>query len=83
MAAKTTTKKKNTTKKSAPKKAEAPKRWEVARIPVAYATLFAAYKLRDESKPDEENNRFYCGGFWQTEKEAQALADRYNKEGKE
>ena len=77
-----TTKKTTTKKKPAPKKTE-PKKWKVGQIPVAYATLFAAYKLRDESKPDEENNRFYCGGFWQTEKEAQALADRYNKEGKE
>ena len=73
---------KTTKKKPAPKKTE-PKKWKVGQIPVAYATLFAAYKLRDESKPDEENNKFYCGGFWQTEKEAQALADRYNKEGKE
>ena len=74
---------KTTKRKTAPKKTEAPKKWKVGLIPVAYATLFSAYKLRDESKPDEENNRFYSGGFWQTKKEAQDLADTYNKEGKE
>ena len=72
---------KTTKKKPAPKKTE-PKKWKVGQIPVAYATLFAAYKLRDESKPDEASNRAYRGGFWSTEKEAQNIADRYNEENK-
>ena len=77
-----TTKKKTTTRKTSPKKEEAPKRWKVGKIPVAYADLYSAYRLRNETKPDEENNRFYFGGFWQTEREAQAVADKYNEEGK-
>lgn len=77
-----TTKKKTTPKKKAAKKTEAPKKWRVAEIPVAEKPLYTAYKLRDESRPDEPGNRVYKGGLWQTEKEAQDLADNYNKSEK-
>ena len=78
MAKTTTTKRKTTTKK----KAETNKTWKIGMIPVAGGELFSAYKLKDESKPDEASNRAYQGGFWNTEKEAQNVADRYNEENK-
>ena len=77
MAKATTTK-----KKSAPKK-EAKKVWMVTTVPVAGATLYTAYKLKDETRPDEAGNRIHKGGLWQTKKEAENLAKLWNEEGKE
>lgn len=64
------------------KKAATEKKWKVMEAPVAYAKLWAAYKLKDETKNDVPSNRTIKGGFWSTKKEAQDLADRYNEEGK-
>ncbi len=77
MAKATTTK-----KKSAPKK-KAKKVWMVTTVPVAGATLYTAYKLKDEAGPDEAGNRIHQGGLWQTKKEAENLAKLWNEEGKE
>ena len=76
MAKATTTKKKSTPKK------DVKQTWKVTTVPVAGATLYTAYKLKDETRPDEAGNRIHKGGLWQTEKEAQDLADNYNKSEK-
>lgn len=78
--AKTTTKKKAATK--APQKAPAKRKWLVVPVPVAGKYLYSVYKLRDESKPDEDGNREMHGGLWQTKKEAENLAKLWNEEGK-
>lgn len=77
-----TTKKATTKKKTTPKK-EIKKTWKIAPVPVAGGTLWSAYKLRNADRPDEDGNREMRGGFWQTAKEAQNLADLWNEEGKE
>ena len=77
-----TTKKTTPKKKATKKEPEVKRTWKVAEIPVAGTALYSAYKLRDESKPDEDGNRLYMGGLWQTFAEAQKLADNYNKLGK-
>ena len=55
----------------------------VTTVPVAGATLYTAYKLKDETRPDEAGNRIHKGGLWQTKKEAENLAKLWNEEGKE
>lgn len=66
-----------TVKKTAPKKI-----WKVAPVSVAGATLYTAYRLKDETMPDEPGNRINKGGLWQTKKEAENLAKTWNEEGK-
>lgn len=63
------------------KKKAAPKTWLVAPVQVAGATLYTAYRLKDETKPDEAGNRINKGGLWQTKKEAENLAKLWNEEG--
>ena len=77
-----TTKKTTTKKKATKKEPEVKRAWKVDGIPVAGTMLFSAYKLRDENGLDEDGNRIYKGGLWQTFAEAQKLADNYNKSGK-
>lgn len=71
-----------TKKKSAPKK-DIKQAWKITTVPVAGATLYTAYKLKDETRPDEAGNRIHKGGLWQTKKEAENLAKLWNEEGKE
>lgn len=73
---------KKTAKKKATPKKDVVKTWKVAPVPAAGGALWSAYKLRNENRPDEDGNREMCGGFWQTAKEAQNLADLWNEEGK-
>lgn len=72
-----------TTKKKAAPKKDVKKVWMVTTVPVAGATLYTAYKLKDETRPDETGNRIHKGGLWQTKKEAENLAKLWNEEGKE
>lgn len=72
-----------TTKKKAAPKKDVKQTWKVTTVPVAGATLYTAYKLKDETKPDELGNRVHKGGLWQTKKEAENLAKLWNEEGKE
>lgn len=64
------------------KKTDIKQTWKVTSKPVADKEMFICYKLRDETKPDEEGNRIYKGGLWTTKKEAELLAKLYNEEGK-
>lgn len=66
-----------TTKKAATKKV-----WKVASVPVAGTVLYTAYRLKDETLPDELGNRINRGGLWQTKKEAENLAKTWNEEGR-
>ena len=44
--------------------------------------LYTAYRLKDETLPDEPGNRINRGGLWQTKKEAENLAKTWNEEGR-
>lgn len=72
-----------TTKKKAALKKGVKQTWKVVPVPVAGSMLYTAYKLKDETKPDEAGNRIHKGGLWQTEAEAKKLAKLWNDEGKE
>ena len=53
-------------------------KWQVRTVEVAGATFFEVYRNTDAAK---KSNRIETrGGYWTTKAEAQALADRYNKE---
>lgn len=64
------------------KKTDVRQTWKVTTKPVADKEMYICYKLKDETKPDEESNRQYKGGLWTTKKEAEILAKLYNEEGK-
>lgn len=64
------------------RKREVKEIWKVKEKPVADKHMYICYRLKDESKPDEEINRVYKGGLWTYEKEARDLAKRWNESGK-
>lgn len=60
-----------------------PSEWRVTSNLIGGAPWYGVYRLRDKEATDENGNREYAGGYFPTKKEARALADELNKEGKE
>lgn len=54
-------------------------KWKVRTVDVAGSTFYQVYRTTDASRAkDRIETR---GGYWTTEAEATALAEKYNKEG--
>lgn len=52
--------------------------WKVRTVQVAGSTFYEVYRITDAAREKDRVERF--GGYWTTEKEAAALADRLNEE---
>jgi hypothetical protein len=57
-------------------------KWRVMAVDVAGRTFYQAYRLLDLCAENTRKNRETQGGYYQTEKEAQNIADLLNAEGK-
>lgn len=57
-----------------------PSEWRVTCNPVAGKMLYGVYRLRDKDEVDHSGNRETRGGWYETKKEAEALARRLNTE---
>lgn len=55
-------------------------KWDVSSQYINDKKIFTVYRLRDTSEIDHSGNREYKGGCFDSEQEAQALADKLNKE---
>ena len=53
--------------------------WKIRAVEVAGTVFYEVYRTTDAAKEKDRVKTF--GGYWATEKEAAALADRLNREG--
>ena len=56
-------------------------KWKVHTVELAGNTFFEVYRSTDAASKKNREETF--GGYWTTEAEARALADKLNEEGKE
>ena len=54
--------------------------WRVRTTEVAGSTFYEVYRTTDAAREKDRVQTY--GGYWTTEQEAAALADRLNEEGK-
>ena len=54
--------------------------WKTRTVSVAGATFYEVYRSTDAAREKDRVETY--GGYWTTESEAAALADRLNEEGK-
>ena len=54
--------------------------WKTRTVSVAGSTFYEVYRTTDAAREKDRVETY--GGYWTTEKEAAALADRLNEEGK-
>lgn len=57
-----------------------PSEWRVTSNLIGGAPWYGVYRLRDIDETDHNGNREYRGWYFQTKKEARALAEQLNKE---
>ena len=57
-----------------------PSEWRVTSNPFGGQIWYGVYRIRDINEVDHNGNREYRGGYFQTQKEADALAEYLNKE---
>ncbi|MCM1168051.1 MAG: hypothetical protein NC401_18870 [Ruminococcus sp.] len=55
-------------------------KWQVSSQFIGEKKIFTVYRLRDTSEVDHSGNREYEGGCYDSEAEAQSVADKLNKE---
>ena len=56
--------------------------WRVMERPIAGKTFYQVYRLNDVCAEDTEKNRETRGGYYETRRDAEALASSLNKEEK-
>lgn len=56
-------------------------KWRVVPVEVAGITFYQAYRLKDVSADNTRKNRETRGGYYESEAEAQRVADSANMEG--
>lgn len=54
--------------------------WRITSNLVGAKMWYGVFRLKDKDALDHAGNREYCGGYFQTLKEAEALAEWLNKE---
>ena len=54
--------------------------WKVRTVQVAGSSFYEVYRTTDAAREKDRVETY--GGYWTTEREAAALADRLNEEGK-